>query len=85
MDMISILFHFDRIFLVLLHFDWIFWGLFHLNSCHMQCVTPCLGSKWNALPPVHPAGSVLTRHITSCPVERIPLHAYNFQESQIVL
>ena len=85
MDMISILFHLDRLFLVFLHFDWIFWGLFQLNSCHMQCVTPCHVSKWNALPPVYPAGSVLTRNIPSCPVERIPLHAYNFQESKIVL
>ena len=42
--------------------------------------------KWrNALPPVYPAGTVVRRSITSCPVQRIPFHAYNFHESQIAL
>ena len=36
----------------------------------------------NALPPVRPAGSVVRRSMTSCPVQRIPFHAYNLQESQ---
>ena len=43
--------------------------------------------KWlqgrNALPPVYPAGTVVRRSTTSCPVQRIPCHAYNFHESQI--
>ncbi len=28
---------------------------------------------WNALPPVYPAGTVVRRSITSCPVQRIPI------------
>ena len=34
--------------------------------------------KWrNALPPVYPAGTVVRRSITSCPVQRIPFYDYN--------
>ena len=40
--------------------------------------------SWKAVPPVYPAGSVVRRGITSCPVQRIPFHAYNFHVSQIV-
>ena len=40
---------------------------------------------WKAVPPVYPGGSVVRLSITSCSIQRIPFHAYNFHVSQIVL
>ena len=40
---------------------------------------------WKAVPPVYPGGSVVGLSITSCSIQRIPFHAYNFHVSQIVL
>ena len=57
-------------------FDFMWYGVLELVSCF---------KSWNALPPVYPAGTVVRRSITSCPVQRIPFHAYNFHESQIAL
>ena len=36
-------------------------------------IASCFKSR-NSLPPVYPAGSVVRRSITSCPVQRIPNH-----------
>ena len=49
-------------------FDFMWYAVLELVSCF---------KSWNALPPVYPAGSVVRRSITSCPVQRIPFHAYN--------
>ena len=40
--------------------------------CAVRHFTSCFKSR-NALPPVYPAGTVVRRSITSCPVQRIPI------------
>ena len=39
-----------------------------------MCDSVSCFKSWNALPPVYPAGSVVRRSITSCPVQQLSFH-----------